>query len=134
MRVSKTVVAYIERAVNGKYVERFREINDKMQDRVKKIAPVYEKASKELQEYLDDQASMFLECDIYKELKVKPFNIRVQGYFCDYHLEDYDDELLKLKKEYRGLCAEKENKIQDIIITLELGGTKVDLDKMLAEI
>lgn len=134
MKVSKTVVAYIERTVNEKYVERFREINDKMRDRVKKIAPIYEKASKELQEYLDDQANKFLECGIYKELKVEPFNIRVQDYFLDYHLEDYDGELLKLKKEHRKLCAEKEDKIQDIIITLELGGTKADLDRMLAEL
>lgn len=105
-----------------------------MRDRVKKIAPIYEEASRGLQEYLYDQASTFLECDIYKGLKVEPFNIRVQDYFRDYHLEDYDDELLKLKKEYRELCTEKENKIQDIIITLELGGTKADLDRMLAEI
>lgn len=134
MKVSRTVAGYIERLVNEKYADKFRKISEKEEKRIEEIIPIYEQASKELRKYLYEQARVFLNCDLYKDLKVEPFDISVKEYFYSCRLEHYDEELVRLKKEFNTLYKEKENKIQDIIITLELGGTKADLDRMLAEI
>ena len=127
MRVSKTVREYIEEQVASKFPKTENELYyEQTQQIVSKASREYEerlaKAKQEIaeqvaQEYgiVEDMATINLRwCNPYETCGTK---VRTQA-------------------ETDGIERRKaiNKKINDIVVTLELGGTKADLEKMLAEI
>ncbi len=135
MRVTKLIREYVEKSVAkampNKTIENcsIREEYLAIEDEIKEIA----------------------------EAKIDAFMAKhkgeVRAYYGGYHYEDFEENVKYIKKELR-LClpclrykaeakVEEENKklaearkkaVDDILINLELGGTKADLDKMIAEL
>ena len=127
MRVSKTVREYIEEQVASKFPKTENELYyEQTQQIVSKASREYEerlaKAKQEIaeqvaQEYgiVEDMATINLRwCNPYETCGTK---VRTQA-------------------ETDGIERRKaiNKKINDIIVTLELGGTKEDLERLLAEI
>ena len=127
MRVSKTVREYIEEQVASKFPKTENELYyEQTQQIVSKASREYEerlaKAKQEIaeqvaQEYgiVEDMATINLRwCNPYETCGTK---VRTQA-------------------ETDGIERRKaiNKKINDIVVTLELGGTKADLEKMLSEI
>ena len=127
MRVSKTVREYIEEQVENKFPKTESELYyEQTKEIVNKASREYEKrlekAKKEIaeqvaQEYgiVEDMATINLRwCSPYETCGTK---VRTQA-------------------EADGIARRKaiNKKINDIVVSLELGGTKADLERMLAEI
>ena len=127
MRVTKTVKGYIEEKVKEKYA-----------DRLKDIGVEYEKAEKEVNEWIDEQIKQFNEilrtqiAEIYPQYNFKPGwgdNI-INSHR---NVEDYGVKNdIRLQKD--KIIKERNQKITDIIVELELGGNKETLEKMLSEL
>ena len=127
MRVSKTVREYIEEQVASKFPKTENELYyEQTQQIVSKASREYEerlaKAKQEIaeqvaQEYgiVEDMAKINLRwCNPYETCGTK----------------------VRMQAEIDGVERRKaiNKKINDIIVTLELGGTKEDLERLLAEI
>ena len=127
MRVSKVVKEHITKRVNAVYNPRINEIDldyrGKKEEVIAKIRSFVENAEKEVQAILADNCGTWNFAPNYGK-NVLSFN----SYIGDYDME----------REYRNkqdqLRAERDEKIEEIIVELELGGNKETLEKMLAEL
>lgn len=133
MRVTKAIREYIEKAVTEKVEEHysFEKATANMQDEIfkeysekaKKAAiaaavAVYKEAAEEYPDFI-----------CLKEEHLKK-NLSLSGVSWVFYLNSSrpcSDYRSRMKKEIN-------EKVQDIIVTLELGGNKADLDRMLSEI
>ena len=127
MRVSKTVREYIEKQVANKFPKTEIEL--------------YQEQQEQLASRLNDQYHERVEkakADIIKSL-VQESNIREEeiGIRPNYgNVFSTFNTPTAMKANTAKMERQKaiNEKINDIVITLELGGTKADLEKMLAEI
>ena len=127
MRVTKTVKGYIEEKVTKKYA-----------DRLQNIGAEYKQAEKEVNEWIFEQIKEFdktLRTQIaekYPQYNFKPTwgdniinsNRDVEDYSIKNDIRLQKDEIIK----------ERNQKITDIIVELELGGNRETLEKMLGEL
>jgi hypothetical protein len=128
MRVSKTVREYIEKQVANKFTKTENELQYEQVSNIIAIAnDEYHQLMKQASE------------EIIKQLVAK-HNINedmVEEKRC-YSYSPFDSWKSKSReladKDRRVRQEEQTKKVNDIIVTLELGGTKADLEKMLAEI
>ena len=128
MRVSKTVKDYIEKQVNARYPKTENEQNfDKLTDIVSKANEQYHKLMEEAKEKIIEEIS--------KEFNLQTVCIDKK---INYSYSPFgtwgtkERELADIDRQNRRV--EINQKIEDIIVTLELGGTKADLEKILNEI
>ena len=126
MRVSKVVKEHITKRVNAVYAQRINEVDVdykvKKEEVIAKIRSFVENAEKEIQAIIADN------CENWNFTTT--FGRDVLSYR---NIEDYEAE----KKYYNlknQLKAERDRKIEEIIVELELGGNKETLEKMLAEL
>lgn len=129
MRVSKTVREYIEKQVASKFPKTEIELYQEQQEQI---------ASKMNQEYYDrvEKAKAEIITSIAQEYKIHEEEIAIR------HSHSYGNvfSTFNTPMAMKANTAKSErqkairSKIDDIIVTLELGGTKADLEKMLAEI
>lgn len=126
MRVSKVVKEHITRRVNAVYAQRINEVDldykTKKAEVIAKIRSFVENAEKEVQAILADN------CETWNFTTMLG-----KGVLTYRDVEDYEAE----KKYYHlkdQLRAERDRKIEEIIVELELGGNKETLEKMLAEL
>lgn len=127
MRVSKVVKEHITKRVNAVYNPRINAVDSdykvKLEEVNSKIRSFVENAEKEVQAILADNSETWNFTTNYGK-NVLSFT----SYIGDYDME----------KEYRNkkdqLRAERDEKIEEIIVELELGGDKETLEKMLAEL
>ena len=128
MRVSKVVREYIEKQVNARYPKTENEI------KADEIKDIISKANQEMLELIE-KAKQEISNQIIKKYGLTEEMGKQDNRYHDYRF-DYWNSPIEIKantdKENRRKAVEK--KIEDIIVTLELGGTKADLEKMLAEI
>lgn len=123
MRVTKIIREYVEEAVNGIY-----------NPLIKNCDGDYYEKKKEVEEILDKMADEF-DAAAKKVIKKNGFSIdswddrekTIITYTCNFGGKEYMPILEKRRK----LRDEKARKIQDILVNLELGGTKAELDEML---
>ena len=128
MRVSKTVREYIEKQVANKFTKTENELQYEQESHIVSIAnDEYHQLMKQASE------------EIIKQLVAK-HNIAeemVEEKRC-YSYSPFDAWKTKTReladKDRRARQEEQVRKVNDIIVTLELGGTKADLEKMLSEI
>ena len=130
MRVTKTVREYIEKQIKAKFpkteeelqYEQNREIVHRANEEIsKRIA----KASEEI---VIEVGKKF---GITEEIAHNRINDSYVRYDFDTYFTKAREQSSKAERERYTAIQEK---IDDIIVTLELGGTRADLEKMLAEI
>ena len=131
MRVSKTVREYIEKKVsekvNAKYdVER---IEAERQNKVKN--DFLDSLSEELEALAAERVNKFLEENSFAERGARNTII---SYYTD-AIIIADRHMISSVHNWRNRARiEIKEKVEDIIVTLELGGTKEDLERMINEI
>lgn len=126
MRVTKVIREYVEEAINGIY--------DPI---IKNCSKDYSKRKDEVEGIIAKMADEF-NTATEKVIKEHGFTIdswngekrQIINYTCYFGKEEY--ELIADKR--NDLRDEKRRKIQDILVNLELGGTKTELDEMLRNI
>lgn len=130
MRVTKTVREYIEKQIRAKFPKTEEELQYEQNQQIvsKANEEIYKRiarASKEIvaqvgQEYgLTEEIAHNRSNDTYARNDWDTYNTKARE---------------QANKAERARHATIQEKIDDIIVTLELGGTKADLEKMLAEI
>lgn len=125
MRVSKTVREYIEKQVGAKFPKTENELQyEQNQNLVQKANAEIEKRYKQAKAEIIKAVGA--EYGITEEIAVVQYEDRYSSY--QTKVRDLAD-----KDRYeRGRAVQE--KISDIIVELELGGTKADLERLLAEI
>lgn len=126
MRVTKLIREYVEETVNGIY-----------EPLIKNCDGDYYEKKKEVQKILEKLADEF-DAAAKKIIKENGFSIdswddrekTIITYTCNFGNKEYMPILEKRRK----LRDEKKQKVQDILVNLELGGTKAELDEMLKKI
>ena len=128
MRVSKVVKEYIEKQVNARYPKTENELNyDKLSDITNKANEKYHKLMEQAKEKIIEEISKEL------GLPTKCIDKKTNYSYSPFGTWGTKErELADIDRQNRRV--EINQKIEDIIVTLELGGTKADLEKMLAEI
>ena len=126
MRVTKIIREYVEETVNGIYdpiigncSKDYSEKKNEVEDILEKMVDEFNVAAK-------------------KVIKEHGFTINswygkeqhIVGYTCNFG----DKEFKSVADKRNELRDEKRRKIQDILVNLELGGTKAELDEMLKNI
>lgn len=128
MRVSKAVKEYIEKQVCAKYPKSENELKaEQVKDLVNKanqeMLMLIDKAKKEISNQIIERYGLTEEMGKQKD-----------GYY-DYKFCTFNSPLeIKANTDRENRRKAVNQKIEDIIVTLELGGTKADLEKMLNEI
>jgi hypothetical protein len=127
MRVSKTVREYIEKQVASKFPKTEIELYQEQQEQI---------ASKMNQEYYDrvEKAKAEIITSIAKEYEINEGDIAIRNNYGNVFSTFNTPTAMKANTAKSERQKTINEKIDDIIVTLELGGTKADLEKMLAEI
>ena len=131
MRVSKTVREYIEKKVsekvNAKYdVER---IEAERQNKV--INDFWNNLSEEFEALAAERVNKFLEENSFAERGARE---TIMSYYSG-AISIADRHMTSSVHNWRNRArTEIKEKVEDIIVTLELGGTKEDLERMINEI
>lgn len=126
MRVSKTVKDYIVKEVVKKY-----------SDKLKAIGAEYDAKEKEINDMIDEKMNEF-----EKELKTLiaeksggyDFKPSWSNPILSCRLVSDGEEKQNIRNKRKKMETEIEEKYTNIILELELGGTKADLERMLSEL
>ena len=127
MRVSKTVREYIEKQVASKFPKTDIELFQEQQEQI---------ASKMNKEYYDrvEKAKAEIIANLAKEYEIYEEEIVIRSNYGNVFSTFNTPTAMKANTAKSKRQKAIQEKIDDIIVTLELGGTKADLEKMLAEI
>lgn len=127
MRVSKTVKEYIVKKVCAVYNPRINEIDVdykcKREELLAKIRSTMEKAEEEIKQIIADN------CDTWNFKVLYGRDVLSMTH----NIGDMDAEY-KYRIEKDNLREQRDEKIENIIVELELGGNKETLEKLLAEL
>ena len=131
MRVTKTVKEYIEERITEKVMPKYELEKIEAERQLEVKNKFFEELAKELEAIATERMEKFLAENPFLK-KTKKQNISTVYYdsvnFTDRYL------LSSVHNWRRRADVEVDEKVADIIVTLELGGTKADLDRMLSEI
>lgn len=127
MRVSKTVREYIEKQVASKFPKTENELQYEQNEQV--ALAMNEEYHKEI-----EKAKAGIIANLCKKYGITDDTVITRpnygNVFSAYPTKARDKADLDRQARQRAI----NEKIEDIIVTLELGGTKADLERMLAEI
>lgn len=131
MRVTKTVKEYIEKCVREKVYKKYEtEANEaKRQNDI--LSDFEEDMNKLIRKMAEEKIKAFIEENSFIEVTDnKGWSVNY-GYTLKIKNRIYENSVHNWRHR-----ADKETneKVTDIIVTLELGGTRADLDRMLSEI
>ena len=130
MRVTRLIREYVEKKVRESYPKSVAEL-------------VYEEHNRKIKDALTEVNEKVYEYAkaLAEELNAKygfpaDSSLRVRDHYNSItNKYDYDSEIYQAYRKARDERQTKiEEKIEDILLTLELGGSKADLDEMLANI
>lgn len=128
MRVSKTVREYIEKQVWAKYPKTENELY------AEQVKELVNKAHEEHRTRLDQMKKELANEIVAKYGLTEEMGVQDSAYH-DYMFKTWNSPIeIKANTDREGRRKVINQKIEDIIVTLELGGTKADLEKMLSEI
>ena len=128
MRVSRAVKDYIEKQVNARYPKTENELNyEKLESVVSKANTQYHKLMEQAKEKIVEEISKEFNLPTKCVDKKTNYSYSPFGTWGTKERELADIDRANRKVEIN-------EKIEDIIVNLELGGTKADLEKMLNEI
>ena len=121
MRVTKLIREYVEKSVNAVYEPKIKAIGVEYQVRkkilYKQLDDLIEQADANAKKMIADAGFEIRDCDNYF--------IRNYGDVCIKELED------EIGVKRNALYAEMREKINDILLNLELGATRAELDEMI---
>jgi hypothetical protein len=128
MRVSKTVREYIEKQVASKFAKSENELQHEQDSHLVAVAnDEYHQLMKQASEEITKQ--LIAKHNIAKDMVDKRSNYSYSPF------GTWNTRIRELAdKDNRVRQEEQTKKVNDIIVNLELGGTKADLERMLAEI
>jgi hypothetical protein len=126
MRVTKIIREYVEETVNEIYNPLIKNCSKDYSEKKNEVEDILGKMTKEF-----DAAAK-------KVIKEHGFTVNswngeekhIVSYTCNFGEKEY----VPVREKNRKLNDEKRQKIQDILVNLELGGTKAELDEMLKNI
>lgn len=126
MRVTKIIKEYVEETVNGIY-----------NPIIENCSKDYSSKKNEVEDILEKMVDEF-DAAAKKVIKEHGFTIdswsgeekHIISYTCNFGKKEYGS----IADKRNELRDEKRRKIQDILVNLELGGTKAELDEMLKNI
>ena len=126
MRVTKIIRDYVEETVNGIY-----------NPIIENCSKDYSGKKNEVEDILEKMVDEF-NTAAKKVIKEHGFTVdswngeekHIIGYTCNFGKKEYES----IADKRNELRDEKRRKIQDILVNLELGGTKAELDEMLKNI
>lgn len=133
MKMTKVIREYITESVTAKYQPAIDAIRAKKNAAQEKINDVKKQTIEELNEivvrtYRERLAPFYTEDDLGTLL-------RDRNWVHDpSHYSVYAIEVNKYNAEINRLQSQRDAAIKNILITLELGGTRTDLDRMLSEV
>ena len=133
MRVTKKVQEYIERQVREKIYAKYEDERLEAERQEKILREFWESLTKELEERAKVAIDIFLE-NYSDFLERRSGNSEIIHYYSNSILIKDRCYINSVHKWRERANEEIHKKVDDIIVTLELGGTKADLDKMLSEI
>lgn len=133
MKVTKIVREYITEQVNAKYQPKLDAIAKKYDGALEKLNEIKEQTVKEMSEVVNKTwrerlAPFYTEEDLNNMTNDRCYVSEPRFWGAE------TIETKKRNKESSKIIEERDNAIKNILITLELGGTKADLDRMLSEI
>ena len=132
MRVTKKVQEYIERQVREKIYAKYEGERLEAEREDKILSDFWEKMTETVERQAETMVNDFLE--EYGDIVEKTSNREIVNY-CSYVLQLKNKCYINSVHKWRERANKEVREIvDDIIVTLELGGTKADLDKMLSEI
>ena len=126
MRVTKIIREYVEEAVNGIYDPIIENCSKDYSEKKNEVAEILEKMVNEL----DTTAKKVINEHGFTINSWYGKEQHIVGYTCNFG----DKEFKSVADKRNELRDEKRRKIQDILVNLELGGTKAELDEMLKNI
>ena len=131
MRVSKTVREYIEKKVSEKVSAKYDAERIEADRQNKAINDFWNNLSEELEALAAERVDKFLEKNSFAERG--PGSLIVSTYYNVISIADrhMNSSVHNWKNRAR---TEIKEKVEDIVVTLELGGTKEDLERMISEI
>lgn len=128
MRVTKLIKEYVEEAINDIYNPLIEDYFADYEDRINEVEEILKEMTKEF----NTAAEKMIEehgFSINKKLNSEEKE-RIIMCCADFGDEEYSPTRAKIMK----LAEERDQKIKSILINLELGGTRTELDKMLQKI
>lgn len=131
MRVSKTVREYIEKKVSEKVNAKYDAERIEADRQNKTINDFWNNLSEELEALAAERVNKFLEKNSFAERG--PGSYIVSTYSSVISITDRHMNSSVHNWRNRARTEIKE-KVEDIVVTLELGGTKEDLERMISEI
>ena len=127
MRVTKLIREYVESSVKEMYApkinacgEDFRKKDNEVQKRIEKLLEETELRAKQI----------VTECGLTVDKNIDETEQDILTYYHRFGREASREVYNETKK----IIAERDEKIKEILLTLELGGTKAELDEMLKKI
>lgn len=130
MRVTKTVREYIEKKVAEKVYVKYEAEKLEAKRQYEEINNFVKELENTMNEYVDKHIKMFVEEHPYAERGAR------EKLVCFYSTINVADRHMNssVHNWQKRALAEIKEKVDDIIVTLELGGTKADLERMISEI
>ena len=129
MRVSKAVKEYIEKQVCAKYPKSENEL------KAEQVKELVDKANQEMTELINKAKKEISNQIIAKYGLTEEMGKQETASYHDYKFNSWNSPIeMKANTDKQNRRKAINEKIEDIIVTLELGGTKADLEKMLNEI
>ena len=127
MRVTKTVKDYIAKQVASKFPKTEIELYQEQQEQI---------ANKMNQEYYDrvEKAKAEIITQLAKEYEIHEEEIAIRNNYGNVFSTFNTPTAMKANTAKSERQKTINEKVNDIIVTLELGGTKADLERLLAEI
>lgn len=126
MRVTKIIREYVEETINGIYDPIIGNCSKDYSEKKNEVEEILEKMVNEL----DVAAKKMIEEHGFTIDSWCGKEQHIVGYTCNFGGKEYES----IKDKRNELRDEKRRKIQDILVNLELGGTKAELDEMLKNI
>lgn len=131
MRVSKTVREYIEKKVSEKVNAKYSTEKIEAERQNKAMSDFWNNLSEELEALAAERVKKFLEENSFAE---RGSRSKITSYYSGV-ISIVDRHTISSVHCWRDRAkVEIKEKVEDIVVTLELGGTKEDLERMISEI
>ena len=132
MRVTKLIREYVEKTVSEKFDKQTSPEEIAYKDLEKKLLTFREEVDEQVVKFTQTAIDNFLSANDIPE-DVKKTICNREPITISYHLYNTDiDCKARAKRTERNKA--RDEAIENILLTLELGGTKADLDRMIAEL
>ena len=132
MKVTKLIREYVEQTVSEKYDKQISPEEEVLKALEKKLSDFHSEVNKQVEQLINNAIDMLIvDASIPEDVKKTISN--KQPSTISYRT--YNTEIdCKARAKRKERDKARDEAIKNILLTLELGGTKADLDRMIAEL